>query len=60
VTWMMDEFINWPKPCFLLSATCDEILSWMIEFWMKTHLISDNDCNIVNLSYPQKITRNDR
>ena len=30
-----DEFIHWPKPYLLLSATCDEILSWMIEIWMK-------------------------
>ena len=30
-SWMMDEFICWPKPYLLLSATCFEILSWMIE-----------------------------
>ena len=29
--WMIDDFIHWPKPYLLLSATCDEILSWMIE-----------------------------
>ena len=23
-----------------LSATCDEILSWMTEIWMKNHLVS--------------------
>jgi hypothetical protein len=28
---VMDEFIHRPKPYLLLSATCDEILSWMIE-----------------------------
>jgi hypothetical protein len=28
---MMDEFIHWAKPELLLSTTCDEILSWMIE-----------------------------
>ena len=48
---MMDEFIHWPKPYLLLSATCDEILSWTIEIWMKNTLISDNNCNIVNLSW---------
>ena len=32
---MMDEFIHWPKPYLLLSATSDEILSWMIEIHMK-------------------------
>jgi hypothetical protein len=33
---MMDEFIRWPK--HLLSTTFDEILSWMIEIWMKSLL----------------------
>jgi hypothetical protein len=43
---MMDEFVHWPKPYLLLSTTCDEMLSWMIENWMKNHLvISDNDCH---------------
>ena len=28
---MVDEFIRWPKPYLLSWATCDEILSWMIE-----------------------------
>ena len=46
---MMDEFIHWPKPYLLLSATCDEILSWMIKFWMKNNLVSDIICNIVIL-----------
>ena len=45
---MMDEFIHWPKPYLLLSATCDEILSWMIEIWMKNHSVSESNCNIVN------------
>ena len=46
---MMDEFIHWPKPYLLLSATCDETLSWMIEVWMKNHLVGDNNCNTINL-----------
>ena len=46
---MMDEFIPWSKPYILLSATCDKILSWMIEIWMKNHLVSDNICNTVKL-----------
>ena len=45
----MDEFIHRPKPYLLLSATRDEILSWMIEMWMKNHLVSDGNCNTVNL-----------
>ena len=38
----MDECIHWPKPYLLSSATCDEILSWMIEIWMKSHLVGDS------------------
>ena len=34
---------------FLLLATCDEILSWMIEIWMKNVLVSGSNCNIVIL-----------
>ena len=51
---MMDEFIHWPKPYLLLSTTYDEILLWMIEIWMKIHLVSDNNRNTVNLYPPQK------
>ena len=39
---MMDMFIQWPKPYLLLSATCDEILSWMVEIWMKNQSVSDS------------------
>ena len=49
LSWMMDEFIHSPKPELLLPATCDEILSRVIEIWMKTHLVSDNICNTINL-----------
>ena len=52
---MMDEFIHWPKPYPLLSATSDEMLSWMIEMWMKNHLVSDSNCNTVNLYPPNFI-----
>ena len=45
---MMDEFIHWLKPYLLLSATCDEMLSWVIEIGMKNHLVSDSNCNTVN------------
>ena len=41
-------FINWPKCYLLLSATCDEILSWMIEIWMKNHVVSDSNYNTAN------------
>ena len=54
---MMDEFIHWQKPNLLLRATCDELLSWMIENWMKNHLVKDSDCNNVNLQSPETITR---
>ena len=52
---MIDEFIRWPKPYFLLSATYDEILSWMTEIWMKNHLVSASICNTVNVSSPPKL-----
>ena len=59
---MMDELIHWSKPCLLLSATCGEILSWLIEIWMKVHLVSDSSCNSVNLESPhpqlQRMTNN--
>ena len=45
----MDEFTHQPKPYIILSATYDEILSWMIEIWMKHHLVSDTDCNTLSL-----------
>ena len=56
----MDEFNHWPKLCLLLLGTCDEMLSWVIEIWMKDHLVSDSNYNIVNLQFPQKITKNDK
>ena len=31
------------------TLPCDKILSWMIEIWMKTHLVSLSNCNTVNL-----------
>jgi hypothetical protein len=46
---MMDEFIHWPKPYLHLSTTCDEILSRMIEIWRKNYLISNSNCDTVNL-----------
>ena len=44
---MMDEFIYWPKPHLLLPTTYDEILSWMIDIWMKNHFVSGSNCNTV-------------
>ena len=54
----MDD--GWSKPDLRLSTTCDEILSWMIENWMKNHLVSDNICNTVKLQSPPKIRMNDK
>jgi hypothetical protein len=42
---MMIEFIHWSKPYLLLSETCDELLSWMIEIWMKIYFLSDYNCD---------------
>ena len=48
-----DEIVHWPEPCLLLSSTCNEILSWMMEFWIRNHLVSGSNCNTVNLqSFP--------
>jgi hypothetical protein len=47
----MSSFIG-AKPYLLLSATCDETLSRMVEIWMQNHLVSDGNCNIVNLEPP--------
>ena len=55
---MMDEFIHWPKPYLLLSATCDEILSWMIEIWMTNHLVTATS-QIYNLSNKLQGVTND-
>ena len=43
------ELVHWPKTYLRLSATCDEVLSWMIEIWMKNDLVSDCNHNTVNL-----------
>ena len=41
------------NPYLLLSATCDDMSSWMIESWMKIYfLVSDNNCNDVNRQSP--------
>ena len=57
----MDNFIHWPKPHLLLSATCDAKVSSMTEIWMKhCHLASDSNYNTINLSSPKNVTRNDK
>ena len=37
LSWTMHKFVHSPKPYLLLSTSCDKILSWMIEFWMKIY-----------------------
>ena len=49
MTLLMDEVIHWLEPYFFLSKICDEILSWVVEIWMKNHLVSDSICNTVTL-----------
>ena len=46
---VVDDGWNHVVTKILLSATCDEILSWMIGIWMKNHLVSDNNCSSVYL-----------
>jgi hypothetical protein len=69
VTFQMTLFMNkrtnvvkdygWVHPLakthLLLSVACDEILSWIIEIWMKNHLVNDNNCNTVNLESSKKL-----
>jgi hypothetical protein len=57
---MMDEFIHGPKPYLLLSATCDETLSWVIEIGLENDWVSDNNCNTGILVSPKKFTSNDK
>ena len=50
LSWMMDESRTLAKTLPSLVGTCDDLLSWMIEIWIKKiHLVSANNCNIVNL-----------
>ena len=37
------------NPYLLFSTTFDEILSRMIEIWMKNKMVTDSNYNIVNL-----------
>ena len=39
-------------PTFLLTTTCDEILSWLITIWMENNLEGDNYYNTLNLPPP--------
>ena len=55
---MMDEFIHWPKPYVLLSTTCDEILSWVIEIQMKNYWVSDCNCTTITPTNLQGMTNN--
>ena len=34
---------------FVILNVCNEILSRMVELWMKNHLVSDKNCNIERL-----------
>ena len=54
---ILDEFIHCPKPYLLLLATCDEILPWMIELWMRIDLVRDIDYNTINLRSSRTLQR---
>ena len=58
---VMDEIIVncWNNVWYILQP-CNEKLSWMIELWMKTHLVSENNCNIVNIKSQLFLTRNNK
>ena len=53
----MDEFIFLAKTLLSLvnNYSSGQILSWMIESWMKGHWVSDNNRNIVKSIIPKKI-----
>ena len=38
-----------------LSSICYEMLSWMIEIWVKSYLVSDSNCNVINLESPKNL-----
>ena len=50
--WWMSLFIG-ENRYLLLWTTCDEMFSWMIEYWMRTHLGSDSYFITANLWSPQ-------
>ena len=58
-SWMVDEFIHWPKPYFLLRDFWWKIVmdAWYLD---KNHLVSDSNCNNVNLYPPKILTSNDK
>ena len=37
------------KTLSYLARNCDELVSWMIEIWIKNHSVSNTSCIIVNL-----------
>ena len=44
---------------FSCQQLCDEIFSWMIDVWMKDHLVSDNNCNnVITSVIVQEMTNN--
>ena len=51
----MSSSIGQNPTLFFLSATCDKILSWVVEIWMKNHLVSDSNCNTVKCIIPQTL-----
>ena len=46
LSWMVDEFIHWPKPYLLLSTTCDELSLYNeifdVKFTLKHKLTEDD------------------
>ena len=53
---MIDEFIHCPQPCLFSSTTCDELLLWMIEIWIKIDPVCDSNCkNCNSIIFPKKL-----
>ena len=38
--------------CSTIQHLYVEMVSWITKIWMEIHLVSDNNCNIVNLYCP--------
>jgi hypothetical protein len=50
--WM--KFVPQVLLYFASEHNCTEMFSWLIEIWMKTHLLSDINYNIVNPQFQKK------
>ena len=43
-----------------LTYTCNKMLLWVVEIWMKSRLVCDNNRDVVNLQHLNLFPRNDK